>query len=56
MWVPVALSIAGLILMAAFAARIAARRGSAETGIDVGAVSGGWLAEQRSNKSNPASV
>ena len=55
MWLPVALSIVGLILIA-LAARLVSRRSSSAAWIDVGAVSGGWLAEHRSSKSNPASV
>jgi hypothetical protein len=55
MWLPVVLSIVGLVFIA-LAARIASRRGSALPWIDVGAVSGAWLAEHRSNKSNPSSV
>jgi hypothetical protein len=55
MWLPVALSIVGLVLIA-LAARIALRHDSSAAWIDVGAVSGGWLAEHRSNKSNPSSV
>jgi hypothetical protein len=55
MWLPVALSIVGLVLIA-LAARIVLPRGSSAAWIDVGAVSGGWLAEHRSSKSNPSSV
>ena len=55
MWLQVALSIVGLVLIA-LAARIASRRGSSAAWIDVGAVSGGWLAEYKSNTSNPSSV
>jgi hypothetical protein len=55
MWLPVALSIVGLVLIA-LAARILSSRGSSAAWIDVGSVSGGWLAEHRSSKSNPSSV
>ena len=54
MWLPVALSM-GLVVIA-LAAFIVSRRGPSTAWIDVGAVSGGWLAEHRSNKSNPSSV
>jgi hypothetical protein len=56
MLLPVALSIGGLVFMAALAARIGSRRGSLASWIDVGAVSEGWLAEHRSSKSNPSSA
>ena len=57
MWLQVALPIVGaLAFTAAIAARMVSRRGSSAAWIDVGAVSGGWLAEHRSSKSNPSSA
>ncbi len=55
MWLPVALSIVGLVLIG-LAALIVSRHGSSAAWIDVGAVSGGWLAEHHSSKSNPSSA
>ena len=55
-WLPIALSVGGLILAAAITALIVSRRGSSAAWIDVGAVSGGWLAEHKSSKSSPFSA
>ena len=57
MWLQVALSIVGGVgVTAAITALIVSRRGSSAAWIDVGAVSGGWLAEHKSSKSNPFSA